>query len=177
MDISGRRLLLALSCIVAAVGIVLLIKPDAHYLALVVALCGLASIIVLNALRPRPPQEVEKEIDDIGKVGDDRRRELVRGTSMHLRNMNYRYSVRFDNSEAGARRCFSAEVNTVRLGFVPVFITDNTNDRQGHGYIAFVHDGRRWCGPGLPCPGEQTAAVRHAARCVSPLATEEETRF
>ena len=175
--ISGRRLLLALSCIVAAVGIVIWIQPTSRHLALIIVLCGLISLLVLNAFRPAPPREPEAETDDIDKLGEERRRELVRGTSMHLRNMSYRYSVRFDATMAGERHCFSAEVNTVRLGFVPVFITDNTNDRQGYGYVAFVHDGKRWCGPGLPCPGEQTAAVRHAARCVSPLATEEETQF
>jgi hypothetical protein len=60
---------------------------------------------------------------------------------------------------------------------VPVVVTDNTNDRQGFGYVAFVHDGVRWRGPGLPCPDDPALAVKHAARCVSPLATEEETRY
>ena len=41
---------------------------------------------------------------------------------------------------------------------------------QGFGYAAFVHDGDRWRGPGLPCPPGQSDAVKHAARCVSPLA-------
>ena len=91
--------------------------------------------------------------------------------------MNYRYSIRRDPADGGERQCFSAEVNTIRLGFVPVFITDNTNDRQGPGYVAFVYDGKRWRGPGLPCPAGQAEAVRHAARSVSPLATEEETAF
>jgi hypothetical protein len=130
-------------------------------------------------VRRKPTREADPDSAraDIDRVAEERRRELVRGTRMHLRNMKYRYSVRFDATKAGDRRCFSAEVNTIRLGFVPVFIIDNNTDRQGFGYLAFVHDGRRWRGPGLPCPADQTEAVRHAARCVAPLATEEETRF
>ena len=85
--------------------------------------------------------------------------------------------VRLDTTDSADHRAFSAEVNTIRLGFVPAIITDNTNDRQGFGYVAFVHDGTRWRGPGLPCPADQSEAVQHAARCVSPLATEEETHF
>ena len=91
--------------------------------------------------------------------------------------LRYRYSIRFDASDTGERKPFSAEVNTIKLGFLPVIIIDNSNDRQGFGYAAFVHDGNRWRGPGLPCPAGQADAVKHAARCVSPLAKEEETRF
>ena len=36
--------------------------------------------------------------------------------------------------------------------FVPAVITDNDDDRQGYGYVAFVYDQHRWRGPGLPCP-------------------------
>ncbi len=117
------------------------------------------------------------ESPDIRDLSDERQRELMRGTSMHLREMNYRYSIRADPSAPGNRQLFSAEVNSIKLGFLPAIITDNTNDRQGCGYVAFVHDGTRWRGPGLPCPGEQLQAVHHATRCVSPLATEEETHF
>jgi hypothetical protein len=102
-----------------------------------------------------------------------RQKELIRGTSMHLRQMDYRYSVRYD---AAGRECFTAEINTVRLGFIPVVIIDNHTDRQGFGYVAMVYDGHRWRGPGLPCSGSAHDALRHAARCVQPLATEEETR-
>ena len=101
----------------------------------------------------------------------------MRGTSLYLREMRYRYYVRLDRTDSAGHRAFSAEVNTIRLGFVPAIVTDNTNDRQGFGYVAFVHDSTRWRGPGLPCQASQTEAVQHAARCVSPLATEEETHF
>lgn len=177
MVVNGRSLLLAMSCVIAAVGIVMWIKPVGRELAWVVVFCGLISILVLNALRPSPPAEPEPETENIGELPEERRRELVRGASLHMRDMRARYSVRIDSSETGDRKCFSAEINTVKLGFIPVFLTDTTNDRQGQGYMAFVHDGRRWRGPGLPCPADQADAVRHAARCVAPLATEEETRF
>jgi hypothetical protein len=176
MLISGRRLLLGLSVVIAAVGIVMWLQPDHTWLALVIAACGLVSILVLNLFRP-PMARAKHEPDSIDRLPPARRRELIRGTSLYLREMEYRYSIRPDPSEGGERKCFSAEVNTVRLGFVPVLITDNTTDRQGYGYMAFVHDGRRWRGPGLPCPAGQAEAVRHAARSVSPLATEEETSY
>ncbi|MHC4948092.1 MAG: hypothetical protein ACYTG1_07505 [Planctomycetota bacterium] len=177
MTLTGRRMLLALAVIVVAMGIVIWIEPDTAWMAIVVAACGMVMVLVLVAVAPAAPGTGRPEPDDIDKLGPQRRRELIRGTSMHLREMNYRYSVRPDGTESADRRCFSAEVNTVRLGFVPAVITDNTTDRQGYGYIAFVFDGHRWRGPGLPCPDGQAEAVRHAARCVSPLATEEETRW
>jgi len=122
------------------------------------------------------PAQLE-ESDDIRAVTEERRRELMRGASKQLMDFRYRYSVRMHHTDAGEHRCFNADVNTVRLGFVPAIITDNTNDRQGYGYVAFVHDGHRWRGPGLPCPAGQMEAVRHASRCVSPLAKESETTF
>jgi hypothetical protein len=118
-----------------------------------------------------------EEPDDLRAVSEDRRRELMRGASKQLSDFRYRYSVRMHHTDAGEHRCFNADVNGVRLGFIPAIITDNTNDRQGYGYVAFVHDGHRWRGPGLPCPAGQLEAVRHASRCVSPLATEDETKF
>jgi hypothetical protein len=133
--------------------------------------CALA--IALRVSRGAGPAEP----DDIRKLPGARHRELIRGTSLFLRDSNFRYSVRSDSRVGAADRAFNADVNTVRLGFLPAAITDNTNDREGYGYVALVYDGHRWCGPGLPCPADQTQAVRHAARCVSPLASEEETRF
>ena len=88
---------------------------------------------------------------------------------MHLRNMRYRYSVRAEHHELSDRECFNAEVNRVHLGFVPVMITDTATDKQGYGFVAFVYDGRRWRGPGLPCPGGRDRALQHAQHCVSPL--------
>lgn len=177
MFLTGRRLLFAASIVVAALGIVLwLTKAAGAEVAVGALLAGFIGLIIA-ALLPPPKPLVQAESRDIGDVSEQRRRELMRGTSLSLREMRYRYSVRLDTAEAAERRPFSAEVNTIRLGFIPAIITDNTNDRQGFGYVAFVHDGRRWRGPGLPCPASQSEAVKHAARCVSPLATEEETRF
>jgi hypothetical protein len=178
-------LLLVFSLVVAAAGIIMLIDPGARWLAWAIVICGVANLLVLAAFDPtalggaalggraRGPQES----DDISSLTPQRRRELVRGTSLYLRELNYRYSIRLDQTQTSEQRPFSAEVNSVKLGFVPVVIIDNTNDRQGFGYVAFVHDGKRWRGPGLPCPAGQVEAVRHAAKCVSPLAREEETRF
>lgn len=133
-----------------------------------------AAVAVLIRVTPgaAPPDP-----EDVRRLSAARQRELIRGTSLFLRESNFRYSVRTDSRAGAERRAFNAEVNTVRLGFLPAAITDNTNEREGFGYVAFVYDGRRWCGPGLPCPADQSDAVRHAARCVSPLASEEETRF
>jgi len=103
----------------------------------------------------------------------ERQRALIRGTSMHLRNMRYRYSIRYDHAD---RTPFTTEVNTITLGFVPVVILDNLSDKQGLGYVAFPHDGRRWRGPGLPCGGGPEQAVAHAARCVSPLEKTDDSR-
>lgn len=177
MILSGRRLLLSSLIVIAAVAIVIAIKPqDSAWLSIVVAAVALAGIIVLNVYRPAMPMRFN-EPDDVVALSEHRRRELIRGTSMHLREMRYRYSIRPVPEDSSDRSAFNAEVNTVKLGFVPAIILDNTNDRQGYGYVAFVYDGHRWRGPGLPCPDGQAEAVRHAARCVSPLATDEETSY
>jgi hypothetical protein len=177
MRVTWRVLLLTLAVIAAAVGLAIAIRPSGAYLAWIIVICGLGIALLLNIFQPRKPPQPVTDSDDITQLDDERRAELVRGTSMQLRDMKYRYSVRHDNSNAGDRRPFTADVNTIRLGFIPVFIIDNNTDRQGLGYMAFVHDGQRWRGPGLPCPAEQSEAVRHAARCVSPLATEDDTRY
>lgn len=171
-------MLLLLSACIAALGIVTWNMPElARWLALGVTLCGIISILVLNVFRPPVLPMGRGETSNITDLSPQRRRELVRGTSLYLRELKYRYSIRSDATERQDHHCFTAEVNRVKLGFVPVVIIDNTNDRQGFGYVAFVHDGKRWRGPGLPCPAGQVEAVRHAAKCVSPLATDEETRF
>jgi hypothetical protein len=179
MLISTRHLLLGLSVVVTLVaGLMLLLDSRSNALAWVIVACGVVSLAAL-ILWPNSVSSAlrSSESDDINDAAPERRRELVRGTSLYLRELRYRYSIRFDPVESTERKCFSAEVNTIRLGFVPVIIIDNTNDRQGFGYVAFVHDGKRWRGPGLPCPAGQMEAVKHAARCVSPLAKEEETKF
>jgi hypothetical protein len=179
MLISGRFLLTVLAIVIIGVGIVGFTHYGGPWQAWVNMFCGVATLIVLNGLVSSSSRSGrgKREPDDMSTLSPQRRRELVRGTSLYLRELHYRYSIRLDSSDTGEHRCFSAEVNTVRLGFVPVVIIDNTTDRQGHGYVAFVHDGKRWRGPGLPCPAGQVEAVRHAAKCVAPLATEEETRF
>jgi hypothetical protein len=186
MIFSGRRLLLSLAIIVVVAGAVFALQSPltgrgldaslARIFAWVVVGCGLAIIVVLNVYRPPTPL-ARHESDDIAALPEARRRELIRGTSLYLREMHYRYSVRFEPTDAPQRRCFNAEVNTVKLGFIPAVVSDNTTERQGWGYVAFVYDGHRWRGPGLPCPDGQAEAVRHAAKCVSPLSTEEETQF
>jgi hypothetical protein len=109
-----------------------------------------------------PPLE-PRRIEDLPL---QRRNELIRGTSMQLRDMKYRYSIRYDHSD---RAAFTTDVNGVTLGFVPVIILDNRSDKQGYGYVAFPYDGSRWRGPGLPCGGDPQQAVAHAAKCVAPL--------
>lgn len=176
MIFSGRRLLLSLAIVVVAMGIVILIEPVGRWLAWVVAGSGLVMIVVLNVLKPPAPM-ARTEPDSIEGLTETRRRELVRGTSLYLREMRYRYSVRVDTTDQSDRSCFTAEVNTIRLGFVPVVIMDNSSDSQGFGYVAFVYDSKRWRGPGLPCPGERGDALEHAAKCVSPLSDADETEY
>jgi hypothetical protein len=168
MPLTLRRTLVGLSAIVAVVGILIGLNPEARVLAWLAAACGLLSILIINALLPDLPL-LPREPGEIESLDEGRHRELVRGTSLYLRDMKYRYSVRLDRSDVQCRECFSTEVNEIRLGFVPVVITDNETDRQGRGYVAFVFDGRRWRGPGLPCPASRDEAVAHAARCVSPI--------
>ena len=89
MVITGRSLLLGLSAIVAAVGVVMWIDRQAHWLALVAAGCGLLSIVILNIVHP-PETLRRREPEEIEQLMEQRRRELVRGTSMYLRQMHYR---------------------------------------------------------------------------------------
>ncbi|MHC4989390.1 MAG: hypothetical protein ACYTGC_00275 [Planctomycetota bacterium] len=171
MIISGRRLLLGLAIVIVLCAVIVWLVPEARWLSIVVAICGGLVALVVSAVRPsRFVGPVEAE--DISDVPEQRRAELMRGTSKLLREMGYRYSVRLDKHATGDRRCFTAEVNSVRLGFVSALITDNATDRQGYGFVAFVYDNRRWRGPGLPCPAGQSEAIRHAAQCVSPLDAE-----
>jgi hypothetical protein len=174
------RIRLAFSLIGALlvlIGTLTVIWPPASGRLLPVAALLVGGVVLLAAFVFRGQTAERTESDDITMLGPERRRELFRGTSLSLREMRYRYSVRLDVHETADRRAFTAEVNAIHLGFLPAIVIDNTTDRQGYGYVAFVHDGTRWRGPGLPCPADEAEAVRHAARCVSPLATEEETRF
>lgn len=170
MTLSVRRLLFVAVILVsgAAIAFVLQHVPWAWMSAIAASVT--ASIFLL--LWPAAPSPLV-ESDDIGSLDRERQLELVRGTSLQLREMKYRYSVRPDH---GTRDAFSARVNEIQLGFVPVVILDNHTDKQGLGYVAFVHDGRRWRGPGLPCAGSRTDAMAHAARCVEPLAGIEDSR-
>ncbi len=177
MFVLVRRVMLGLSIVIAAVAVVVAFDERARWMAIIVAGLALVIAVLLNFIKPHQERGPRSESDDIITLGDDRHKELIRGTSLYLREMRYRYSIRIDHSNQPDRQPFAADVNTVRLGFIPAIITDNTNDRQGFGYVAFVYDGRRWRGPGLPCPGAQDDAVHHAAKCVSPLSTEEETRY
>jgi hypothetical protein len=174
MTVLMRWLLMTLSIVIVAVAIVIWIEPRYAWLAVIAALAG-AGIILVLLMRPGESHRGPPEPQSIDLLTNERRLELMRGTSLYLQQQEYRYSIRAAREES--RLCFTADVNTVKLGFVPAIVTDNTNDRQGYGYVAFVYDGRRWRGPGLPCPDGQAEAVRHAARCVSPLATDDETRY
>jgi len=176
MLLSAKPWLLGASLLLVGAGGTLWFVPDEFgdpRIAGLLAFVGLAGIIGASLIRPEPQF---RETSDIRELSNDRRRELMRGTSMFLRDSRYRYSIRLDGSDSSRRREFNAEVNKVRLGFIPAIISDTTTDREGPGYVAFVYDGRRWRGPGLPCPADQTEAVKHAAKCVSPLASDEETR-
>ncbi|MHC5002331.1 MAG: hypothetical protein ACYTJ0_04340 [Planctomycetota bacterium] len=167
MILSGRRLLIGLLLVLAACASVVWL-PGGRWLVIVVGLLGVGASLLLSAYRT-PLRGGTAEPDEIGELPPQRRAELIRGTSKFLREMGYRYSVRVDANPSGVRQCFSAEVNDLKLGFVPAVVTDNDNDRQGYGYVAFVYDQQRWRGPGLPCPAGRSEAVEHAARCVSPL--------
>ncbi len=179
MLITGRQLFLWLSILVIVAGITMIaaLPSSTRWVGLLTALGGLGGCFAVVSFSRPWSSTRDEEADHMDQVPVDRRRELMRGTSMHLREMRYRYSVRQPTEDSGDQRCFTAEVNSIRLGFVPAIITDNTTDRQGRGFVAFVYDGKRWRGPGLPCPGGQHQAVRHAARCDSPLSTDEETRY
>lgn len=106
---------------------------------------------------------------EMSELPMQRQHELLRGTSLHLHEMKYRYSVRIDHNQTVDRCSFNADVNTITLGFVPAVMTDNATDKQGFGFVAFVYDGNRWLGPGLPCPGTKEQAIALALRSVNPL--------
>ncbi|MEE8155020.1 MAG: hypothetical protein V3T53_08735 [Phycisphaerales bacterium] len=168
MVIQVRALLAGVAVISAAAGGALWLWRGPGVLVWILLVCGMIGLIVAR-MGPRRETARLEEPDDVSQLSAERRHQLVRGTSMHLRNMRYRYSVRAEHHELSDRQCFNAEVNRVHLGFVPVMITDNTTDKQGYGFVAFVYDGRRWRGPGLPCPGGRDRALQHAQHCVSPL--------
>lgn len=168
MVIGPRVVFLGLSLILAAAGGALWMWRGADVLTWVLLLCGTIGILVVLVTRPVTTAEF-REPDDVSQLSQQRRQQLIRGTSMHLRNMRYRYTVRGERHELSDRQCFNAEVNSVHLGFVPVVITDSATEKHGFGFVAFVYDGRRWRGPGLPCPGGPDQALQHALRCVSPL--------
>lgn len=168
MVIQVRALLAGVAVISAAAGGALWLWRGPGVLVWILLVCGVIGLIVAR-MGPRRETARLEEPDDVSQLSAERRHQLVRGTSMHLRNMRYRYSVRAEHHELSDRECFNAEVNRVHLGFVPVIITDNTTDKQGYGFVAFVYDGRRWRGPGLPCPGGRDRALQHAQHCVSPL--------
>ena len=172
MVLSGRRLLFALAIVIAATSIVIWVEPDARGLALLVASCGLLIAVMLVVKQPQWRGVGPLEPSDIADLSRARQAELMRGTSMHLRETQYRYSVRMESSPSLERPSFNAEINGLQLGFVPALVTDNDSESQGYGYVAFVYDQRRWRGPGLPCPAGQAEALRHASRCVAPLEDE-----
>lgn len=125
----------------------------------------LLAIVALGRLpaRPRGPDPEPARIEGLDAT---RQHELLRGTSLHLRDMKFRLSIHYDNT---GRAAFTREINTITLGFLPVVMLDNLSDKQGEGYVAFPFDGQRWRGPGLPCVGGPDDAIAHAAKCVSPL--------
>lgn len=144
------------------------ILPAGSAIFSVIGLVGTMLLLGAAFLLPdRAPETPES--DEIAELAETRLRELVRGTSLHLREMRYRYSVRMDPTSRWNHPAFTENVNNVRLGFVPVVLTDNETERQGLGYVAFVYDGQRWRGPGLPCPEDREEALTHARRCVTPL--------
>ena len=168
MVVLVRRLVLGLLAVCAAVAIVIVIDPRASWLAAVVAACAIGAVVIITLLQPDHRTQ-RLEADFIEALSEDRHRELIRGTSLYLRDAHYRYSVRLDATEAAERNPFTETINTVRLGFIPAVITDNDNDQQAPGFVAFVYDGQRWRGPGLPCGGYREDAIAHAGRCVRPI--------
>ena len=160
--------MLSVSLISAAAGGALWMSRGADLLVWILLLCGVVGVIG-TLLKRADGSGVIGEPDDVSQLSDQRRQQLIRGTSMHLRNMHYRYTVRAEHHDLSDRQCFNAEVNSLHLGFVPVVIGDSTTQKQDYGFVAFVFDGRRWLGPGLPCPGGRDRALQHALRCVSAL--------
>lgn len=173
MVVPVRAVLVGVAVISAAAGGALWLGRGPGVVVWILLLCGVIGLIVAR-MGTRGGTTRLEEPDDVSQLSTERRHQLVRGTSMHLRDMRYRYSVRAEHHELGGRECFNAEVNNIHLGFVPVMITDNATDKQGYGFVAFVYDGRRWRGPGLPCPGGRERALQHAQHCVSPLDESDE---
>lgn len=168
MVVPVRAVLVGVAIISAAAGGALWLWLGPGVWVWILLLCSVIGLIVARMGRRGGTARLQ-EPDDVSQLSAERRHQLVRGTSMHLRNMRYRYSVRAEHHELSDQHCFNAEVNRVHLGFVPVMITDTATDKQGYGFVAFVYDGRRWRGPGLPCPGGRERALQHAQHRVSPL--------
>lgn len=169
MVISARHFLLGLCVVAFWLGAVLWINLTLS----VVLMAGSLICGVLVIVKVRPPSEASyREPPVMSELPKQKQHELLRGTGLHLREMKYRYSVRIDHNQTVERCCFNADVNNVKLGFIPVVITDNATDKQGFGFVAFVYDGNRWLGPGLPCPGTKEQAITHAQKSVAPLEDE-----
>ena len=62
MIFSGRRLLLGLSIVIVACGVVVWIRPEERWLWIVVALCGLTITILLNTFRPPLPRGFRESV-------------------------------------------------------------------------------------------------------------------
>ena len=165
MVISARHFLLGLCIAAFWLGAVLWI----HIAFSVAIMAGSLLAGVWVILKVPPANAKYYEPQEMSELPRKRQHELLRGTGLHLREMKYRYSVRIDHNPTIDRCCFNADVNTIKLGFIPVVITDNSTDKQGFGFVAFVYDGNRWLGPGLPCPGTKEQAIAHAQESVNPL--------
>lgn len=166
MVISARHFILGLCIAVFLFGAMLWVSLTLSVVLMASSLlCG---AIVIVKVRP-PSKSSNIEPQEMSELPKQKQHELLRGTGLHLREMKYRYSVRIDHNETAERCCFNADANTIKLGFIPVIITDNATDKQGFGFVAFVYDGNRWLGPGLPCPGTREQAITHAQESVNPL--------
>lgn len=160
--------MLGLCLVVFLLGAVLWIFMVSQTLSVIAMACSLLSgVLVIVFVRP-PSMASYREPQEMSELPKEKQHELLRGTGLHLREMKYRYSVRIDHNQTVDRCCFNADVNTIMLGFIPVVITDNATDKQGFGFVAFVYDGNRWLGPGLPCPGTKEQAIAHAQESVAP---------
>src|SRR5436190_774983 len=106
MLISGRFLLLILASVITIVGVIGFTHYDGPWEAWVNIFCGLASLAILLMLRGPAAGRGRHETEDMNQLSPQRRRELVRGTSMYLRELKYRYSIRLDASQTGEHRCF-----------------------------------------------------------------------
>ena len=117
--------MLSVSLISAATGGALWMSRGADLLVWILLLCGVVGVIG-TLLKRADGSGAIGEPDDVSQLSDQRRQQLIRGTSMHLRNMRYRYTVRAEHHDLSDRQCFNAEVNSLHLGFVPVVIGDST---------------------------------------------------